>query len=102
MIQRKERSKLEGIDVRKYNLTVLRDKVAVVLQKNELFTGTILENLRWGDKNATDEECIRACKIACADEFIERFPDQYETRIEQGGSMYREDKNSVFVLPEHY
>ena len=78
--------KVGGIDVRKYNLTVLRDKVAVVLQKNELFTGTILENLRWGDKNATDEECIRACKIACADEFIERFPDQYETRIEQGGS----------------
>ena len=77
--------KVGGIDVRKYNLTVLRDKVAVVLQKNELFTGTILENLRWGDKNATDEECIRACKIACADEFIERFPDQYETRIEQGG-----------------
>ena len=72
--------KVGGIDVRKYNLTVLRDKVAVVLQKNELFTGTILENLRWGDKNATDEEC------ACADEFIERFPDQYETRIEQGGS----------------
>ena len=57
-----------------------------MIQKNELFTGTILENLRWGDKNATDEECIRACKIACADEFIERFPDQYETRIEQGGS----------------
>lgn len=78
--------KVGGIDVRKYDLTVLRDKVAVVLQKNELFTGTILENLRWGDKNATDEECIRACKIACADEFIERFPDQYETRIEQGGS----------------
>lgn len=78
--------KVGGIDVRKYNLTVLRDKVAVVLQKNELFTGTILENLRWGDKNATDEECIRACKIACADEFIEHFPDQYETRIEQGGS----------------
>ena len=78
--------KVGGIDVRKYDLTVLRDKVAVVLQKNELFTGTILENLRWGDKNATDEECIRACRIACADEFIERFPDQYETRIEQGGS----------------
>ena len=78
--------KVGGIDVRKYDLTVLRDKVAVVLQKNELFTGTILENLRWGDKNATDEECIRACRIACADEFIEHFPDQYETRIEQGGS----------------
>ena len=64
----------------------LRNQVAVVLQKNVLFSGTILENLRWGNKNATDEECIEACKLACADEFIERFPKKYETYIEQGGN----------------
>ena len=64
----------------------LRNQVAVVLQKNVLFSGTILENLRWGNKNARDEECIEACKLACADEFIERFPKKYETYIEQGGN----------------
>jgi ATP-binding cassette subfamily B protein len=60
--------------------------VAVVLQKNVLFSGSILENLRWGDKNATEEECIRACKLACADEFIQKMPDKYNTHIEQGGT----------------
>lgn len=75
-----------GVDVRDYDMEVLRNQVAVVLQKNVLFSGTILENLRWGDKNATEEECIRACRLACADEFIERMPEKYNTRIEQGGS----------------
>lgn len=78
--------KVGGRDVREYDLEVLRDEVSVVLQKNVLFSGTIYENLRWGDKNATDEECQRACKLACADEFIERFPDGYNTYIEQGGN----------------
>ena len=67
-------------------METLRNQVAVVLQKNVLFSGTILENLRWGDKNATDEECMEACRLACADEFIQRFPDKYQTHIEQGGS----------------
>lgn len=75
-----------GIDVRKYDLELLRDKVAVVLQKNVLFSGTILDNLRWGNENATEEECAEACRLACADEFISRMPDGYNTRIEQGGS----------------
>lgn len=75
-----------GKDVRSYDMDTLRDEVSVVLQKNVLFSGTIYENLRWGDANATDEECQRACKLACADEFIERFPDGYNTYIEQGGS----------------
>lgn len=75
-----------GTDVRKYDLEMLRDKVAVVLQKNVLFSGTILDNLRWGNENATEEECIEACRLACADEFIEKMPDGYNTRIEQGGS----------------
>ncbi len=75
-----------GIDVKKYDLETLRNQVAVVLQKNVLFSGTILENLRWGDKNATYEECVNACKLACADEFIENFPDKYDTYIEQGGT----------------
>ena len=75
-----------GVDVRKYDMEVLRNQVSVVLQKNVLFSGTILDNLRWGDKNATKEDCIRVCKMACAHEFIEQFPDQYETYIEQGGS----------------
>lgn len=75
-----------GVDVRKYDLEALRNNVAVVLQKNLLFSGTIKENLRWGDKNATDEEIIHACKLACADEFIESFPDKYDTYIEQGGA----------------
>ena len=75
-----------GVDVRKYDLDTLRDSVAMVLQKNELFSGTIAENLRWGNENATDEEIAEACRQACADEFIERFPDKYETHIEQGGT----------------
>lgn len=75
-----------GQDVRNYDLQALRDEVSVVLQKNVLFSGTILENLRWGDKNATEEECERACRLACADEFIQRFPDKYQTHIEQGGN----------------
>lgn len=75
-----------GRDVRSYDLEVLRNSVAVVLQKNVLFSGTILENLRWGNENATEEECRAVCKLACADEFIERFPDGYNTYIEQGGS----------------
>ena len=78
--------KVGGVDVRDYDMEVLRNQVSVVLQKNVLFSGTILENLRWGDKNATEEECIRACHLACADEFIERMPEKYETYIEQGGS----------------
>ena len=75
-----------GVDVRDYNLDVLRRAVSMVLQKNVLFSGTILDNLRWGDANATEEECIRMAKLACADEFIQRFPDKYNTWIEQGGS----------------
>jgi ATP-binding cassette subfamily B multidrug efflux pump len=78
--------KVGGIDVKKYDLDTLRQQVSVVLQKNVLFSGTIYENLRWGDKNATDEECQEACRIACADEFIERMPDKYNTYIEQGGT----------------
>lgn len=75
-----------GVDVRDYDMEALRNQVSVVLQKNVLFSGTILENLRWGDKNATEEECIRACQLACADEFIERMSEKYHTYIEQGGS----------------
>lgn len=75
-----------GKDVRSYDLETLRNEVSVVLQKNVLFSGTILENLRWGDENATEEECIRACRLACADEFIEKMPEKYDTYIEQGGS----------------
>ena len=77
---------LGGADVRKYDLDTLRNAVAMVLQKNELFSGTIAENLRWGNENATDAACIEACEAACADEFIERFPEKYETYIEQGGT----------------
>lgn len=75
-----------GHDVREYDMNTLRNKVAVVLQQNVLFSGTILENLRWGDKNATTDECIEACKMACADDFIDSFPDKYNTYIEQGGT----------------
>ena len=75
-----------GKDVREYDLETLRNEVSVVLQQNVLFSGSILENLRWGDANATEEECIEACKMACADEFIESFPDKYNTHIEQGGT----------------
>jgi ATP-binding cassette subfamily B protein len=78
--------KVGGIDVRNYSMEILRDQVSVVLQKNVLFSGTILDNLRWGDENATEEECKRACQMACADEFIEKMPDGYNTVIEQGGT----------------
>ncbi|MBD5157250.1 MAG: ABC transporter ATP-binding protein [Butyrivibrio sp.] len=78
--------KVGGKDVRGYDLETLRNEVSVVLQKNVLFSGSIYENLRWGDKDATDEECKRACRLACADEFIEKFPDGYDTHIEQGGA----------------
>ena len=75
-----------GIDVRKYAMQVLRDEVAMVLQKSTLFSGTILENLRWGKEDATLEECREACRQACADEFVESFPDRYDTVIDQGGT----------------
>ncbi|MGN8896794.1 ABC transporter ATP-binding protein [Flavonifractor sp. HCP28S3_F3] len=75
-----------GLDVRQYDMEALRNQVSVVLQKNTLFSGTILDNLRWGNPDATEEECIRACQAACADEFIDRFPDGYQTRIERGGA----------------
>ena len=78
--------KVGGIDVKDYDLETLRNQVAMVLQKNVLFSGTIKENLRWGDKDASDEELVRVCRLACADEFIRQFPDQYDTRIEQGGT----------------
>lgn len=75
-----------GVDVREYDIETLRNEVAMVLQKNVLFSGTIKENLRWGDENASDEELVRVCKLACADEFIQGFPDGYDTYIEQGGT----------------
>ena len=78
--------KVGGTDVRDYSIEALRNEVAMVLQKNVLFSGTIKENLRWGKENATDEEIIKACKLACADEFVEKFPDKYDTYIEQGGA----------------
>lgn len=78
--------KVGGKDVRDYDIETLRDKVSVVLQSNVLFSGTILDNLRWGNENATEEECVNACKLACADAFIESFPDKYNTKIEQGGT----------------
>ena len=78
--------KVGGLDVRRYDLETLRDNVAMVLQKNTLFSGTIKENLRWGNPQATDEELVHACRLACADEFIQSFPDGYDTHIEQGGS----------------
>ena len=78
--------KVGGLDVRQYDMEALRKQVSVVLQKNTLFSGTILDNLRWGNPDATEEECIQACRAACADEFIERFPDSYQTRIERGGA----------------
>lgn len=78
--------KVGGVDVKDYDMKFLRDQVSVVLQKNVLFSGTILDNLRWGNENATEEECIEACKWACADEFIERLPDKYNTMIERGGT----------------
>ena len=78
--------KVGGLDVRQYDMEALRNQVSVVLQKNTLFSGTILDNLRWGNPDATEEECSQACRAACADEFIERFPDSYQTRIERGGA----------------
>ena len=75
-----------GKNVKDYDMDSLRNQVSVVLQQNVLFSGTILDNLRWGDKNATEEECINACRMACADDFIESFPDKYNTYIEQGGT----------------
>ena len=78
--------KVGGIDVKEYDLDVLRNEVSMVLQKNVLFSGSIKENLRWGNKDATDEEMIRACKLAEAHDFIESFPDKYDTHIEQGGT----------------
>ena len=75
-----------GVDVRRYDMESLRDQVSVVLQKNTLFSGTILDNLRWGNPDATDEECMEVCRAACADEFIDRLPDGYHTRIERGGA----------------
>ena len=77
--------KVGGVDVKDYDIHALRDAVSMVLQKNELFSGTIKDNLRWGNPEATDEEMIHACKLACATEYIERFPDKYDTHIEQGG-----------------
>ena len=78
--------KVGGVDVREYDLTALRDAVSMVLQKNVLFSGTIKDNLRWGDENATDEDIVRVCRLACADEFINEMPDGYDTYIEQGGT----------------
>ena len=78
--------KVGGLDVRKYDMEALRNQVSVVLQKNTLFSGTILDNLRWGNPKATEAECVQACQAACADEFIDRFPDGYQTRIERGGA----------------
>ena len=78
--------KVGGRNVREYDMEMLRNQVAVVLQKNVLFSGTILDNLRWGKENATEEECKEACRQACADEFIEKMPKKYETWIEQGGT----------------
>lgn len=94
--------KVGGLDVRKYDMEALHNQVSVVLQKNVLFSGTILENLRWGDKTASDEECIRACKLACADEFIERFPERYNTYIEQGGNNVSGGQKQRLCIAEHF
>ena len=80
--------KVGGVDVKDYDVEVLRNSVSVVLQKNVLFSGTILSNLRWGKADATEEECRLACRLACADEFIEKLPDGYESRVEQGGANF--------------
>ena len=87
-----------GVDVRQYDMEALRNQVSVVLQKNTLFSGTILENLRWGNPDATDEECIEACRAACADEFIERMPDGYNTRIERGGNNVSEGQKQRLCI----
>ena len=86
MTQPHGKVKIAGIDVKDYDLKTLRNQVAMVLQKNELFSGTIKENLRWGDENATDEEIIKACKLAQAHDFIKSFEEGYDTHIEQGGT----------------
>ena len=80
--------KVGGINVKDYDIENLRNQVAVVLQKNVLFSGSILDNLRWGKNDATEEECVKACKLACADEFIEKFPDKYNTHIDRVVQMY--------------
>ena len=87
-----------GVDVRRYDVESLRDAVSVVLQNNVLFSGTIYDNLRWGDKNATDEQCREACHLACADEFIERFPEKYDTRIERGGTNVSGGQNKSLCI----
>ena len=90
-----------GADVRDYDLETLRNQVAVVLQKNVLFSGTIRENLRWGNPDATDEELVQACRLACADEFISQLPAGYDTYIEQGGAnVSGGQKSSGCALPE--
>ena len=90
-----------GKNVKEYDLDVLRNQVSVVLQNNVLFTGSILDNLRWGNKEASDEECIQACKLACADEFIERFPQKYNTILSKVEITYPVVRNRDFVLQEH-
>lgn len=87
-----------GVDVRDYDIETLRNEVAMVLQKNVLFSGTIKENLRWGSENATDEELVHACKLAQADGFITQFPDGYDTYIEQGGTNVSGGRSSGSVL----
>lgn len=89
-----------GRDVREYDIETLRNEVSMVLQKNVLFSGTILDNLRWGNKEATEEECRHACELAQASEFIDKMPDGYETFIEQGGSYVSGGQNKDSVLPE--
>ncbi len=91
-----------GKDVRDYDMEALRNQVSVVLQKNVLFSGTILDNLRWGDENASREECVRACKLACADDFISSFPDGYDTRIEQGGSNVSGGQKQRMIVSRKY
>lgn len=90
-----------GEDVRKYDLEVLRNEVAVVLQNNVLFSGTILQNLRWGNENATLEECQEACRLACADDFIQDFLISIILILNKVEQMFLVDKNNVYVLPEH-
>ena len=91
--------KVGGVDVRAYDMEALRNQVSVVLQKNTLFSGTILENLRWGNPGATEEECVQACRAACADEFIDRFPEGYETRIERGGNNVSGGQKQRLCIP---
>ena len=92
--------KVGGVDVRNYDIQTLRDAVSMVLQKNVLFSGTIRDNLRWGDPNATDEQMEHACRLACAHDFITSFPNGYDTHIEQGGKMCPAARSSGFASPE--